>query len=278
MDDSIIAELKLLCDFSYRMEDNNCVEISFFDEKTIFEGTIRHHPEKKKILSLVAKLHQLRKLNLRKCKIGTINLDTPFLEYLDLSCNDLSVVPDWVYSLNLKYLSLGSNQLTEIKSIPNYIETLKLHKNKIKFLPQLPQSLRFLNLYLNEMDFPSDLPSLEFLSFGVTNLTLLPSLPKSLKWLSLVVNKIQALPDDFCQMVNLEGIRLAKNEINHLPEDIGTMRIKELTLYSNNLNRLPESFYNLNLRKLNLSKNPLLETDAEKARKRFEHIDFFELQ
>jgi len=256
------------------MENDRCVEISFFDPSTIFEGTIRHHPEKQKILKLASQLSNLRKLDLRKCKVGTLPSFSSDLEYLDLSCNDLVVVPNWVYGLNqLKYLSLGSNHITELKSVPP-VETLKVHKNRIKEMPPLPDTIRFLNLYLNEMPELPPLPKLEFLSFGVTQMRTLPSLPNSLRWLSLVANQIEKLPADFCDLKKLEGVRLAKNALSILPGDIGTMNIKQITLYKNNLKCLPESFFNLQLIKLNVSNNPL--TDKDRIQKTFGHIEFYE--
>lgn len=278
MDDAVIHELSKLCQFWHKTEAGVCTDLSFFDPTTIFEGTIRHHSDKTRILGLVSKLTSLKALNLRKCKIGTCpQFEMPFLENLDLSCNDLTDVPSWVGSLcNLKHLNLGANQLEAVPPLPN-LESLKIHKNRIAKLPPLPKTLRTLNLYLNHLTEipPLDFPNLEFLSFGVSKIKSVPVLPQGLRWLSLVVNEIEYLPENFCD-TELEGVRLAKNHLKELPSDIGRMKLKELTLYRNELKSLPKSIYNLRLRKLNISGNPLTDSDLSQAREAFGKIDFFE--
>ena len=278
MDADIIHQLTKYCECSYSLDNGVCYELSFHSDDNILGGTFRHNTDKDIILSLIGELHHLKSLNIRKCRIGRVpRWDMPFLQYLDLSCNQLPQVPDWVYDLkHLKFLNLGSNRIHSIESIPPDLETLKVHKNFISSLPPLPKSIKFLNLYLNRLRFMPvlDLPHLEFLSFGATDVREIPPLPSSLRWLTLVANKLVYLPDNFTQLINLEGARLAKNQIKCLPYDIGNMSLRELSLYSNALESLPESFYLLKLSKLNLSKNRL--NDTARVVKSFAHIEYFE--
>ena len=79
-----------------------------------------------------------------------------------------------------------------------------------------------------------------------------------------MANKIENLPDSFCNLQNLEGLRIHKNKLKKLPENFGNLKkLKELTLYKNLLTTLPQSFYELQFEKLNIAFNPL-EIDKQK--------------
>ena len=285
MDRLIIECLKEICNFSYVMEEDRCVEISFHDERDIWEGTLRRNPQRERAAILASKLPHLRRLNLRKCRLGRLPVFfTRDLEFLDISCNDLTYVPGWVYAqTKLSFLSLGSNRLEEIADLSGLpLQTLKLHKNSISRLPKIPSSVTFLNLFLNR--FPSiprevfELP-LEFFSFGATDMVEIAGIEKltALRWLSLVGNHIAELPDGFCDLKNLCGVRLAKNRLRRLPSRIGEMKLEELTLYSNDLDDLPDSFYDLKLSKLNLSSNRLSDPVKERVQQTFGGIHFLEM-
>ena len=266
-DESIINELiNMGGNFYYKMEEDRCVEVSFYDELSVFGGTIRKHPRKRQMIESVAKLPYLKHLNIRKCKIEKMpEMQSRSFEYLDLSCNGIEHVPAWVISQpHLKFLSLGANNLHSIPDLSGMpLETLKLHKNRITEMPKIGQKIKSLNLYLNPMsNIPAsifDLLLLEIFSFGVTDVKTLPSLSSlpNLRWLTLTVNQFETLPDDICKLTKLEGLQLAKNKIKRLPHRIGEMNLKALTLYSNDIEILPESFFDLKLNKLNLAMNPL---------------------
>ena len=281
-DQEIINRLRSVCHFKYVMEEDRCTEISFHD-CDVFGGTIRKHPLRYDIAAEAAKLPNLKKFDIRKCKVGYLpDMASNLLEYLDVSCNDLLAVPSWIANQkSLKYLNLGANKIFEVPDLSGLpLETLKLHKNSISKMPKTGM-LKSLNLYLNRMKkIPAevfDLSSLEVFTFGVSEASELPSLASlpNLRWLTLSVTSIAALPDDICSLRRLEGLQLAKNEIASLPENIGEMTsLKALTLYSNRLTELPDSFFSLRLKKLNLARNPLSRTD--RVRSTFAGCDFLE--
>jgi len=181
----------------------------------------------------------------------------------------------------MRHLNLGSNFLATLPNVPPDLLTLKVHKNRIRELPPLPRGLTNLNLYLNPVPIPDlDFPRLEAFSYGgCTHLKELPplALAHNLRWLILVANNIEFLPKDFTGLGSLEGVWLAKNNLKRLPEDIGSMKMRDITLYQNDLSRLPDSFFSLKLRKLNLSRNPLRRADRKKATEVFAGIEFFEM-
>lgn len=68
---------------------------------------------------------------------------TPFLSPdVDLSCNDLSRVPECLYTLgSLRRLNLSSNQITELSLCIDQwtqLETLNLSRNQLTSLPVCP--------------------------------------------------------------------------------------------------------------------------------------------
>ena len=79
---------------------------------------------------------------------------------------------------------------------------------------------------------------------------------ENLNWLNLSVNLLEELPNEFCDLVNLENLDIWGNRLKLLPDGIGNL--KEMNLSENQLKVLPKSFDNLaNLEKLLISNNGL---------------------
>jgi Leucine-rich repeat (LRR) protein len=287
MDDrEIIDCLSSVCRFSYIMEGDSCTSISFFDEKDIFGGTIRHHPLKRKILDFTSTLSHLKYLNLRKCKVGYIpHMSTNSLEWLDLSSNDLPTAPTWILSqLNLAYLSLGANMISEVSDLSGlkFLRTVKLHKNRLTHIPGMCNDIVSLNLFLNPLNEISScishLHNLEVFVYGMTKAKQLPSFSdlQKLRFLIMPSCEIEELPEEICSLSQLNTLVLAKNKIKHLPDQIGKLsNLKSLSLYYNNIRDLPGSFFDLKLNRLNLQKNKL--SNKENLISNFSKIDFFKV-
>lgn len=268
------------------VRDGVCVEVSTLGSKmdTPFESRIRHNPEKVKIAELIAKLPHLRRVNLRKSRLGEMpEFVSHDLEYVDLSCNDLTSIPTSLYCQPLlRSLNLGANYISRVGRFYAPLEVLRLHKNPITHLSVLPKTIRELNIYMTGQDkIPATvfgMADLERLSFGVSSMVELPSLkcfPK-LKGLLLAVCGITELPDDIVEMTNLEYLNLAKNNLRMLPEAIGNLTsLRTLSLYGNSVLNLPDSFYNLKLEKLSLVGNPL--TDRQRVQDVFGGINYFRM-
>jgi Leucine-rich repeat (LRR) protein len=286
-DKKIIQSLQNLCEFEYAMEGDACTFLSFHDESSCFGGTIRKHPQKAQIVEMVSHLPHLKHINLRKCKIGQIpNFISRSLEFIDLSCNDLSIVPQWVTAqAGLKSLNLGANQIQTLPLLWDLpLVTLKVHKNRLTHIPQVRETVKHLNLYLNPLnnvpEWLASLRNLEVFAFGVTNMTELPSLRtlSNIRWLTLTVNKLRRLPEDITSLQKLEGLQLAKNNIDLLPTEIGELQnLRVLTLYSNSVRELPDSFYTLRLNKLNMARNCLTEACRHKLLTVYNGIAFLSL-
>lgn len=278
MDSEVVKKIQKICKVKAEMDGNSCVGISFHDESWPFENSLRNNPNKHKILDLVLELKALRRLNLRKARLGKIKKAyLPHLESVDLSCNDLSEIPEFCFGKEIKGINLGSNFITAIDFVPAGTQILKLHKNQISNLPKLPPNLVSLNLYFNNFALMPylELPKLEFFSFGGTECREMAELPSSLIWVSLVANAIEQIPDWFSKLRNLRGLRLAKNRIRTIPDNFGSLtKLEELTMYRNSIDALPETFFSLNLEKLNMSANPLALRDRHRIKQTFKTCSF----
>lgn len=284
-DKEIIRRIESVCKCVYTMEEDFCVGLSFYDDDAVFGSTIRRHPMKSEIIKLVARLPNLRSLDLRKCKTGNLpNIASRKLEHLDLGSNDIDVVPHWVIEQkSLRYLNLGANSIRDVPDLSDLpLETLKLHKNCIGRMPPVGKDIKSLNLFLNPMqDIPAeviDLHKIEVFTFGVNNTKTVPDLASlaALRWLTITVTQIESLPDDICSLKHLEGLQLAKNRLKRLPERIGDLvNLNTLTIYGNEIEKIPESFLDLKLNRLNVDKNPL--SDCEPMKSKFSNIEFFRI-
>jgi Leucine-rich repeat (LRR) protein len=289
LDETIIKDLEMRCQFRHLMSEGKCIEFSVYDEKLLFENSIRHDANKLEIVRLIAKLENLKYLNLRKSRIDVLpEFQCLDLEHLDISCNGISSFPSWILNLHkLHYLNIGSNQIKFIPDIGHLpLTCLKIHKNQIsEFQGGLCKNIQFLNLYLNKFEeIPSvvfGLSRLEFLSFGGTKISNLPDdlvNLRNLKWLCLVANEIEAIPDFFALLDKMVGVNFAKNRIEKIPDSLRNMfALKEISLYSNRIEHVPDSFFELNLCKLNLKKNMLKAEMKSKVRNKFQHISFFDI-
>ncbi len=284
-DRQVLQELSAVCDFHAVLEGDDCVELSFHNPAIAMGGTLRRHHRKLWCLTQINRFTALRKLNLRKCQMRILpEFATRSLETLDLSCNSLQRIPDWVLKQpNLQELNIGANQLTTIPAelINQPLTVLKLHKNKLTYLPPLSYKLRVLNLFLNNLsEIPQDvllMHDLESLAFGVSKLDHLPSFAtlSNLRWLTLAINEFNTIPDDLCGLTKLETLVLAKNKLTQLPAAIGDLTaLRSLTVYHNDISRLPASFYDLRLRRLNVARNPLTNTRVQEV---FGDIEFFRM-
>lgn len=281
-DPEILARIGQYTNFDCICCGETCTHLSLHSDVEPLGGRIRRHPNKQAILRLIAELPELQELNLRKCRIGQLPaLKTRSLRSLDLSCNELSAVPESVLQQpELQSLNLGANQLSEIPPLDHLpLQTLKLHKNQLTWLPALGCQLKCLNLYLNPMPDIPDVayyqPAMELFSYGVARLRVIPSLAcwPNLRWLTISATELTAIPDDVCALQQLEGMLLAKNRITQLPNQIGRLsNLRAFTIYRNQVTELPASFYLLPLRRLNLQGNPL---DARLAIQKFQGIEFF---
>lgn len=283
-DEKIIKSLKNQCDFDFEMNGNFCTKISFFKESEIFGSTIRKNTKKNEIIKIISKLPKLKYVNIKKSRINYIpEFVSQELEYIDFSCNNLNEFPNWIIKQSsLKHLNLGANYIEYIPDISHLkIESLKLHKNKLKFIPKINKTCKLLNLYLNTeikcFKNIENLNDIEIFSFGVSTINNMPPIFNwhKLKWLTITVTNITEINNNIGNLKSLEGLQLAKNKIKKIPDNIGNLNIKYLTLYSNQISELPDSFYNLKLNKLNLYKNNLRCKD--KIINKFKNIEFFKI-
>ncbi|XP_020033034.1 protein flightless-1 homolog isoform X2 [Castor canadensis] len=160
----------------------------------------------------------LQTLHLRNTQRTQSNLPTSLeslsnLADVDLSCNDLTRVPECLYTLpSLRRLNLSSNQISELSLCIDqwvHVETLNLSRNQLTSLPSAICKLTKLKkLYLNsnKLDFDG-LPS------GIGKLT-------SLEEFMAANNNLELIPESLCRCPKLRKLVLNKNRLVTLPEAI----------------------------------------------------------
>uniref|UniRef100_A0A8C1RQQ9 Leucine-rich repeat protein SHOC-2 n=1 Tax=Cyprinus carpio TaxID=7962 RepID=A0A8C1RQQ9_CYPCA len=172
------------------------------------------HAQLRQLPAMVA----LQTLHLRNTQRTQNNMPTSLegltnLADVDLSCNDLTRVPECLYSLaNLKRLNLSSNQISELSLCIDQwtkLETLNLSRNQLTSLPSAICKLSKLKkLYVNsnKIDFDG-LPS------GVGKLS-------NLVEFMAANNNLELVPEGLCRCGKLKKLVLNKNRLVTLPEAI----------------------------------------------------------
>lgn len=155
---------------------------------------------------------QLRKIILCENKLSNINLDFLYnLEYLDLSQNNFTTLPNLNHLQNLKYLNLSFNKF---KTLPDLnllskLEILELNRNKLIKLPLLP-NLSFLSFYKNNISDIEQiklLTNLVHLNISDNNITTLPNM-ENLKKICVFhykYNNIKYIDPDITKRILLNG-------------------------------------------------------------------------
>uniref|UniRef100_A0A3B4GU82 Protein flightless-1 homolog n=1 Tax=Pundamilia nyererei TaxID=303518 RepID=A0A3B4GU82_9CICH len=172
------------------------------------------HAQLRQLPAMVA----LQTLHLRNTQRTQSNMPTSLegltqLADVDLSCNDLTRVPECLYSLSsLKRLNLSSNQISELSLCMDQwtqLETLNLSRNQLTSLPSAICKLSKLKkLYLNsnKLDFDGVPPGVGKLS----NLTEFMA----------ANNNLELIPEGLCRCGKLKKLVLNKNRLVTLPEAI----------------------------------------------------------
>jgi Leucine-rich repeat (LRR) protein len=261
--------------FSSVTESGRCTELSLSDDNFIFHGLIRHHAPgaKLEILQLISRLTGLRKLNLRRNRLGVLPPEfcrLTMLEDLNLGSNYLGGVPAQIRNFKrLKSLYFGNNDLFELPSWLeelSELEHLAIHKNlKLKSVDPIRKltRLRTLNLYyINFLELPEFVYDFHNLStLTLWNVRRFPDGLETLRSLEFFTNcggpSVRSLPKGFTRLRKLRMARLAKNSLETLPEDLGNLEnLEQFSVYQNRLARLPDSAARLKrLVKLNLAWN-----------------------
>uniref|UniRef100_A0A672GSU1 Gelsolin-like domain-containing protein n=1 Tax=Salarias fasciatus TaxID=181472 RepID=A0A672GSU1_SALFA len=152
------------------------------------------HAQLRQLPAMVA----LQTLHLRNTQRTQSNMPTSLeglthLADVDLSCNDLTRVPECLYSLgSLKRLNLSTNQISELSLCID-------HRNQLTSLPKL-----YVNS--NKLDFDGVPP-------GVGKLA-------SLTEFMAANNNLELIPEGLCRCGKLKKLVLNKNRLVTLPEAI----------------------------------------------------------
>jgi Leucine-rich repeat (LRR) protein len=188
---------------------------------------------------------------------------------LDLSFNQLEIIPEWLGSMtSLKNLDFSLNEKLKslhgsLKHLCN-LETLNFYGLPIRKIPKEVQNLKrlkVLSIGENSLNLPypewlSELSCLEELHLGSSTSEILEGIGnlKNLKQLKLSDDKIKTLPQSIGNLSSLRELYINSSNIRYLPESFGNLSaLEKLELINTEIEEQPESFGNLrNLKKLRL--------------------------
>ena len=204
-------------------------------------------------------------LNLKKLYVGNNLISMPVqiepiknlynLEVLDLSRNQLTEAPEFLFEMNgLASLNLSDNEISKIESFGegSVLEELYLENNKLTSIPDISslEMLTTLSVSSNALEsFPEDVAGLQ-----------------SLTALAVANNNLTSLPD-FSPYGNLTVINLEGNNLTEFPKGIGSLTdLVQLDISNNHINEIPAEIYSLeNLSALFMSFNELTSVPTELA-------------
>jgi len=148
---------------------------------------------------------------------------------LKLSEN-LTEFPEKIFDLadTLEILDLGNNKLSSIPSLER-LTKLKIAFFSFNLFTKLPDAFKNCkNLYM--LGFKDN--QIEFIDEDI--------LPKSISWLILTDNKIKAIPNSIGDLIKLQKVALAGNELTSLPDSMAKCKnIELLRLSANKLIHIP---------------------------------------
>ncbi|KAJ8727921.1 hypothetical protein PYW08_016306 [Mythimna loreyi] len=222
--------------------------------------------------------------------------DTPCfchsLEYLNLSDNCLEGPPFWVWEekpQKLEYLNLSNNknicktidgyfdQLLQYKSLVKEIDVHNCNLGKyIKLMATFSQAkivsigyeeYNYLNVnYVDQLPCAGLEECLEVEKMNLSNTQLYHinsniDIYQNIIELNLAQNKINSLPNEFCNLTNLQTCWLSCNKLLYLPDNIDKLvKLERLYLNDNVLCMLPHTLYELtSLKVLDVYNNNLCE-------------------
>lgn len=173
-----------------------------------------------------------------------IKVDLNKIVSINLSYNNLTRIPEKIFSLNLQDLRMSNNHIKEIPDLINGFRNLKflnLSNNKISQRPDFNdlEKLSDINLSNNLLeDVPQINPNQSTVKIGVklnlsSNLiaTISSDIFSKITDLDLSNNKIKNLPN--YRSNNIKVLNLGDNDIEEFPEQLANMRSLE-TIYLNN--------------------------------------------
>ena len=251
---SIPNEIKFLPALNVLDAHDNCIE-SLSDEISELRELTKLHLTHNKLSVLpdsLCKVTSLKTLLLAGNLLQSLPVNFGFLsniEELDLSDNKLTSLPESFGSLvQIKKLDLSKNLL---KSLPNSFDNLvslldlNLSTNKLSELPKgfgKLTSLEILECSYNQITMFTtfnDQTNIKQLFLGYNRIQKIEENAfekfQSLVSLSLRDNAISEIPESFTKLKKLERADLSNNSLSTLPNAVGKMDLKALTLDGNSM-------------------------------------------
>jgi len=183
--------------------------------------------------------------------------------YQDFRNLKLSTTPQNI-KVNVEYLDLSSNYLSKLPDDFDKYQQLKilfLSNNNFQSIPKIL----------------SKMTSLYMVSFRNNKISEVNFLPEKLEWLILTNNSINKIYS-IGKLVNLKKLMLSGNMLNTLPKDIvNCQKIELLRLSNNQFSKIPECIFELNnLAWISMANNPCFPLPNLNKNKDYIDVKFIE--
>lgn len=220
------------------LKDNKISDFNFNNSATIVTLYLDQNPLQN--VSIIS--YTLKTLSLSNCKnLNNVYLNTPYLEYLDMSKNNINVLTEflitgnnYVITSSLKTLILDYNKFTHLPLLTGFhkLTELSLNYNMIKTIPENAfanlQTLEKLQIKGNKLHYIDantfiGLSGLKYLDLSDNNLEILHDkwiLPLvNLKYLNANTNKFGTILDLSVYDSNLEHLFIKNTSVKRITSD-----------------------------------------------------------
>ena len=222
-------------------------ELPEFDIENIILFTYTNEI-RKTILNNLMNFTKLKGFDCNSCDLTELPEYLPIsLTALNISFNDISVLPNLKHLTSLVDLECCNNTLTKIYELPDTLKILSCENNKLIELPYLPHTLIELNCSSNFLRKLPDLSNLSLIELDCIDnyLTEIPNLPNSLIYLYCDNNKLIKLPTLPTSLLELycsdNNLSFSIEGIPELPSNL-----EHFNCESNKLTELPDLPSSLN--------------------------------
>jgi internalin A len=206
-----------------------------------------------------------------------------WLEYLNLSNNQIRRIENLEHLIHLSELNLGDNQISRIEGLEHLVNLseLDLGDNQISRIEGLEHLVNLSELYLwgnqiSRIEGLEHLVNLSKLSLFANRISQIEGLERlvHLSELYISTNKIRRI-EGLGNLVHLSVLYLSENQISHI-EGLGNLvNLSELYLSENKISRIEglEQLKKLHSLNLNMNKISSIEGLSLSLVERLEHID-----
>ncbi|MBX9851253.1 MAG: hypothetical protein K2X86_05775 [Cytophagaceae bacterium] len=168
------------------------------------------------------------------------------IDYIELTGNNLTTIPDISKIINLNFLELDSNQITSLPPLNTLtnLQRLRIRYNPITTLPSLAGLSNVFQIFIDHNQLTSlpdltGLTSLDHFIISDNNISTLPDMSTLTSLRRFLASNNDFTSVDLTPLIALEEVRFNFNSLTAFPNVAGMTQLKELWLDENKISALP---------------------------------------